>query len=192
MVTSCFFCQNLLSDFAEGILPSSRHEELKKHLDTCADCKQVQEDLRGTLRLLKALPLRHLTSDASLRISEASQVGRVASFNRATFSRWALAGAIPVALFFGAALTFPDYFPWFQELRGHKEEMQFVRYFPLSQGASEILDEQGAWLHAGEALVASLWDEGGLSPEEFEKTFQAKSGRSKPMEPKNVDPNIVE
>jgi predicted anti-sigma-YlaC factor YlaD len=182
MVTSCFFCQNLLSDFVEGILPSARHEEIKRHIETCEECKAAQNDLRGTLRLLKAIIPRHLTSETSLRISEASQPGRVPRLNKAALSRWALVVVIPVMLFAGAATTFPDYFAWLPTWRGHKEEMQLNRYYPLQQGAAEILDEQGSWLHARETLMGSLWDEGGLSPEEFEKTFQVKSGRQKTNE----------
>ena len=49
-----------------------------------------------------------------------------------------------------------------------------VRYFPLLQGASHIVDEQANWLYYREPVMRSLWEEGGFSPEEFEKTFSPK------------------
>ena len=42
------------------------------------------------------------------------------------------------------------------------------------EGATDIIEEQSNWLHIREPMMRSLWEEGGLSPEEFEKSFQGK------------------
>lgn len=171
-MTSCFFCQNLLSDYLEGILPSSRHEELKRHLHDCRDCNGVHDDLQSTLNLLHRIPHRQLSHDMALRIAEASQAGKRAIFSRARLSRVMLFLLVPALLFAGAVVTFPKLFPWFTRFRVSQDESQFVRYFPLLQGATEIVEEQSSWLHAREPFMRSVWEEGGLSPEEFEKTFK--------------------
>ena len=67
MSSSCFFCQNLLSDFIEGILPATRKQELQIHLDGCKDCASVQKDLLSTLDILHALPSRPLSHEMALR-----------------------------------------------------------------------------------------------------------------------------
>jgi len=175
MVTSCFFCQNLLSDYIEGILPSSRQEELKKHLDGCRPCGEVQRDLISTLELLHSLPSRPLSHDMALRITEASQAGRTPILSRSRVSRMLIVLAVPTLLFGAAVLSFPTLFPWFNHLRVTPDDSQFVRYYPLLQGAAEIIEEQSNWLHLREPMMRSLWEEGGLSPEEFEKSFQGKS-----------------
>lgn len=176
-MTSCFFCQNLLSDFVEGVLPSARHEELKRHMDKCNVCKGAERDLSSSLRLLKGLVKKPLTNETLLRIAEASNAGKSHRFTAAGVSKAVLLFTVPVLILFWLGVAFPATFPWLSWLRTHKEEAQFVRYYPLLQGATEILDEQGTWLHNREPLMGSVWEEGGLSPEEFEKTFQLKGGK---------------
>ena len=75
-----------------------------------------------------------------------------------------------VILFFISAKVFP-WFSWFQS---QLDEKQLVRYFPMSNGAGEILDEQANWIHSREPRMGIVWDEGGLSPDELEKSFQKK------------------
>jgi len=183
MVTSCFFCQNLLSDFIEGILPSSRHEQLKGHLAECKECSAIHRDLQTSLKALHTLPARVLTPDLSMRIGEASQAGSSGFLSRRNLSRVTLLVVFPLLVFFSVAAIFPGLFPWLPLFKGNESENQFVRYFPLLQGASEILEEQGTWLHSRESLMGSLWEEGGLSPEEFEKTFQVKPPKGDAIEP---------
>jgi hypothetical protein len=174
MVISCFFCQNLLSDFIEGILPASRHEQIKGHLESCRACTQVHHELLQTIKLLKALPPEPMGEDMTIRITEASQARRKTLLSRQRMSRIALGLAIPLLAFGTATVIVPEYFPWLQMLRNPASEAEFVRYYPLLQGASEILEEQSTWLHSKDSQSGSLWEEGGLSPEEFEKTFQIK------------------
>jgi Putative zinc-finger len=174
MVISCFFCQNLLSDFIEGILPSSRHEQLKGHLESCKNCTQVHQELLQTLKLLKALPAEPIAEDMALRITEASQARKKVLLSRQRISRAVLGLAIPLLGLGTAVVVAPEYFPWLQVLRNPAGEAEFVRYYPLLQGASEILEEQSSWLHSKDSESGSLWEAGGLSPEEFEKTFQMK------------------
>lgn len=174
MVTTCFFCQNLLSDFIEGILPSSRHDEIKKHLDSCKQCAQVEKDLQSTLVLLHEVRPRQLTHELPLRIMEASAAGKGKVFRRVEASRRVILTAVPLLLFIGMMFAFPRLFPWATYLRGMQDESNFTRYFPLLQGATEIIDEQTAWFGQKGPFSGSLWEEGGLSPDEFEKAFQKK------------------
>lgn len=180
MAASCFFVQNLLSDFVEGILPSARHSEIKAHLNECSKCTNVHKDLTSTLELLHKLPAPEISHEMALRISEASQAKANSLFSARRVSRAVLFVAMPVLLFGGVAALFPGVFPWFSLMRGPSSEAQFARYFPLLQGATEILDEQATWLTSHESLSGSLWEEGGLSPEEFEKTFQIKQPAAEP------------
>lgn len=175
MVTSCFFCQNLLSDYIEGILPSSRNEEIKTHLGECRECGEVHKDLVSTIDLLHSLPSRPLSHDMSLRITEASQAGKASMFSRVKVSRVMTLLAVPILVFATAVFTFPTLFPWAYRLGRVSDESSFARFYPLLHGATEIIEEQANWLHIREPFMRSLWEEGGLSPEEFEKTFQGKS-----------------
>ncbi|MBI4404814.1 MAG: zf-HC2 domain-containing protein [Deltaproteobacteria bacterium] len=174
METSCFFCENLLSDYIEGVLPSVRHEQLRKHLVGCQTCQKLHDDLKTTLGLLELFPSRPLTHEMGLKIVEASEAGNTTKGWRLFFARVSAAVAVPVLLIALFALAFPDVLPLVGWFRNVNNESQFGRYYPLSQGAAEILDEQSTWLHAREPLMGSVWEEGGLSPEEFEKVFQVK------------------
>ena len=176
-MTTCFFTQNLLSDYVEGMLPSARHEELKSHLAGCRQCSDVQRDLQRTVEVMKTLPPQPIPPELSLRMTEAAAAGRRPSFSRAVVSRLVLFVAVPILLFGAAVVTFPHLFPW-AHLADAPDESQFVRYFPLQQGAVEIVEEQSNWLHIREPMMRSLWEEGGLSPEEFEKSFQGKTGKA--------------
>lgn len=172
MVTSCFFCQNLLSDFLEGILPSARHDEIRGHLNTCKACSEVHRDLQRSVELLKQLPSQEMSHDTLLRVAEASHSGKGEGHHRLAASRWAFLGAVPLLLLAAALFAFPQLFPAFTQWRVGAGNVSFNRYFPLYQGAAEILEEQASWLFGHEPMTGSLWEEGGLSPEEFEKTFQ--------------------
>ncbi len=174
--SSCFFCQNLLSDYVEGILPSTRHEQLKNHLHDCGVCEQVHRELKATLAVLHKLPPQKLSNELALRVTEASQARGVRRISRRQMSRVALLASVPLLLILTLSLSFPGLFPW-GPLLGGAPEVQFVRYYPLLQGAADILEEQSTWLHSGDTLMGSLWEEGGLSPEEFEKTFQVKPSK---------------
>lgn len=178
MEISCFFCQNLLSDFVEGILPSARHLELQHHLESCLECKGILADLKVTLKCLSQMALRGPSHEMGFQILEAAEAGKRRRNESRRVSRWVLAMSVPLCLL--VALVFSrDYFPWVSYLFNSNDPSQFVRYYPLLQGATEILEEQGAWLHLPEAM-GSLWEEGGLSPEEFEKTFQLNRGKQNP------------
>lgn len=173
MVTTCFFCQSMLSDYLEQLLPSAREEEIKSHLDSCKACSELQRDLQATVELAKALPSQPISHETALRINEACHAG-TRKFSPVTLSRWAFLGLVPLLLFVSVATLFPNVFPWIATLRNHSNESDFVRYFPLLEGAAEIVDEHGNWLHVREPAMRSLWEEGGISPEEFEKSFTGK------------------
>ncbi len=179
--STCFFCQNLLSDFIEGILPATREQEIKHHIDGCDSCTSVHKDLVRTLDILHALPSRPLSHEMALQINQASHPRRPRVITRARVSRAVLFMAVPLLLFTGTVVLFPKLFPWFTRLRPSSQKDHFVRYFPLLQGASDIIEEQASWLHVRGPFMRSFWEEGGLSPEEFEKTFSGK-GPLKPEE----------
>ena len=179
-MTTCFFCQNLLSDYVEGILPSSRHEELKHHLEGCRDCSEVHRDLMTTIDLLHAIPPRPLAHDMALRITEASHAGPRSWLTATRLSQIVLFLSVPGLLFAGAVIAFPKLFPWFTRFRVSPDESQFARYYPLLQGASDIVEEQAGWLHGHEGFMRSVWEEGGLSPEEFERVFRPGAKTQQP------------
>lgn len=177
---SCFFCQNLLSDFVEGVLPQSRHRELKEHIAKCPDCTMLHDDLVASLELLQRLPKEGPTAQLELRLMQAAMAGRGSRWTRSRLTFVALFVALPLLSVAGAMAVFPDRFPWLRQLAGAGEEDRFVRYSPLAQGAQDIVEEQANWLNLGEAGARSVWEEGGLSPDEFEKAFQLKPGEKAP------------
>ena len=175
MVTTCFSCQNLLSDFMDGILPASRHEEIKAHLDGCKACTHLQKDLLTTVKMMKGLPQKSFQHDLAMRIAEAAESRKSVLLSPQKVSRIALLVSLPILVLAALSFTFPNVLPFTSLFGGGREETQYARYFPLLQGAQEILEEQGNWLHSRDNPMGSLWEEGGLSPDEFEKTFQMKS-----------------
>ena len=173
-LVSCFFCQSALSDYLEGLLPSLRHDVLKRHLGDCPQCRKAHQELSASLKVLNELPSHPMSQEIVLQITEASLTGREALFSRGRLSRVLMTLAVFLLISGGVIASFPQLFPWFYEWRAVNDDSHFVRYFPLFQGASEIVEEQAAWFHVKEPFSRSVWEEGGLSPEEFEKTFQGK------------------
>jgi hypothetical protein len=173
----------------EGILPSSRHEELKKHMDGCSLCKEMHGDLVSTIKLLRSVQAPEFSSELSTRIAEATEKGTIPFFTRERVSRWALLAMVPVLVLATLSVVFPNAFPLMAYLHKAGDDAQFVRYFPLVQGALEIVEEQGNLLHSREPFMGSLWEEGGMSPDEFEKTFQKKGKGQQPSANPAVEEN---
>ncbi|MBI1861816.1 MAG: zf-HC2 domain-containing protein [Deltaproteobacteria bacterium] len=180
-MVSCFFCQNLLSDFIEEILPATRHQELKDHLEGCKDCSHLHQNLKDTVGLLHKLPVSEINPDLRDQLLEASKSALRPWRSRAKISRWAMGLTTPVLAAGLFLYLFPEYFPWKDLLTNQDEESQYVRFFPLMHDANEIVDEQTSWLHGRDLRGGSLWEEGGLSSDEFEKAFQ-------PSRPRDVAP----
>lgn len=175
MVTTCFFCQNLLSDYVEGILPANRHEEIKKHIGQCDPCEQIHKELLSSMAILRELAAPTNSPEFSVRIVEASEAGKSVASRPLKFSRAALGYAVPVLAIISILIISSKVFPWLSWFQSQSDEKQFVRYFPMSNGAMEIIDDQAGWLNSRELRAGSVWEEGGLSPEEFEKSFQKKN-----------------
>lgn len=173
MVTTCFFCQSMLSDYLEGLLPGTRHEELKRHIEGCKACAQVQKDLQRTLSMARNLCGPRLAPETAMRIAEACQAGSRRWTARGA-SRVAFAVGFPLLLLASASVFFPSVFPWVTRMTASTDQASFVRYFPLLEGASDIVEEHGNWLHLREPAMRSLWEEGGISPDEFEKSFTGR------------------
>lgn len=170
--TTCFFCQNLLSDFIEGYLPAERHANVKEHLANCTECSQVERNLKDTIGVLQEIPRGDLGSEIRDRFWDASRTGGRVWGSRIRVSRWIMISTVPVLTTIVFFILFPQAFPWKNILSDTDDESQYVRFFPLMQGASEIVDEQTSWLHGRDLEGGSLWDEGGISPDEFERVFQ--------------------
>lgn len=174
MVVTCFFCQNLLSDFIEEILPASRHEEIKGHLGKCQKCHQIHQELLKAITILRELSAPSQSPEFSVRIVEAAESGRSMALRPLKASRFILGYTVPVLAVIGILVASSKIFPWVEWLKNRSQEKQFARYFPMSNGAAEIIEEQAAWINQREPKMGSLWEEGGISPEDFEKTFQKK------------------
>jgi len=174
MSVTCFFCQNLLSDYIEKCLSSARHAQVEEHIKDCQLCKKTRDDLKLTQKLMHKLPLQATTHEMVLRIMEASK-GRKKSIFANPRVRTMIVGLVMPLLVLGILVSaFPNRFSWAWSWRQPTTTSQFVRYYPLFQGASEILDEQTAFLSTTESVAGSLWEEGGLAPEDFEKAFRKK------------------
>lgn len=173
MATTCFFCQGMLSDFLEKLLPARKTEEIQEHLDSCKVCSEVLRDLQTTIEIASLLPAETVQGETSQRIVEACESGS-RKLSAARASRWAFLALVPALLFASVVAVFPGLFPGLTSLRSGSDASAFVRYYPLLEGAAEIVDEHGNWLHVKEPAMRSLWEEGGISPEEFEKSFTGK------------------
>lgn len=176
MVTTCFSCQNLISDFIEGILPAARHEEIKSHIEQCEKCHQIHREVMASIAILRQLPAPEQPPEFSVRIVEASESGKTIALRPAKISRFVLTYALPVLGLISVLVVSSKVIPWMDWIKTSAQERDFVRYFPMSNGASEIIDEQAAWIHSREPKMGSLWEEGGISSDEFEKAFQKKGG----------------
>jgi len=130
--------------------------------------------LQTTLNVLSKIPFKPLNHDVAHRILEASRGAKKTYLTRARISQLVI--FLVAFLLFGSAffVTFPKVIPWESWIASKGDKVEFVRYYPLFQGASEIIEEQAAWLQMRESFAGSVWEEGGMSPEEFEKTFQVK------------------
>ncbi len=177
-MTSCFFCQNLLSDYIEKLLPKGRVTEIKSHIEECVKCRKNHDELVAVDKLLTKMPLKNVSHDFALRVVEASEGnerGRWASWKGVAIG----ASFLFVLLMGGAIVSFsPDTFPWLARFVPFAtEEESFVRYYPLYHQAEGILDAQASMIEMRDAFSGSLWEEGGLSPEEFERVFQLKAAK---------------
>lgn len=172
---SPFFCQNQLSEYMDGLLPTSRADEVKKTLDSDRECARYHKDLQAAIHIARSIAPRPLSHDLALQIVEASEAGRRRFGSRVFISRVVMALAVPLLLFGTAVTTFPSLFPFVQEWSTGADSESLVRYFPLLQGAGDLIEEQANWLQLREPFKVSVWEEGGLSPEEFEKSFQTRS-----------------
>jgi hypothetical protein len=130
-------------------------------------------DLQTTIEIAGLVPSASMQEETSQRIVEACESGS-RKLSAARASRWAFLALVPLLLLASAVVVFPGLFPGLATLRSGSDASAFVRYYPLLDGAAEIVDEHGNWLHVKEPAMRSLWEEGGISPEEFEKSFTGK------------------
>lgn len=176
MIT-CFFCQTLLSDYVEDVLPAARKSEIRKHLEECKKCTAAHQELTSSLEILAAMPGVPISHELALQITETAMEGARGLF-RPTAVFKAMGGTAAVcALAFGMYHLFPSLFGW---VPTPADSAHLVRYYPLQHGAGEIVDEHANWLQIRDSSMRSVWEEGGLSPDEFEKSFQPRDVASTP------------
>jgi hypothetical protein len=161
----------MLSDFIEDILPDSKQQEIKKHLENCSQCEKVQKRITKSIELVKTLPIQTPEQDLKALIDQAGQqVKFYTKIPKVSVSKlWGVFAVIAIIV----GLTFYHPTEIFSFLQRNPNS-EFTRYYPLMQGANEIIEEHSHWLVNREPWSSSLWDEGGLSPEEFEKVFPTK------------------
>jgi predicted anti-sigma-YlaC factor YlaD len=177
--SSCFFFQNLLSDYLEGILPSSRHEEVKNHVTDCPHCELKFSELKAVVGFLHTSRKSELLPEMSIRIAEAAQAKKRIVVSRRQISVAVFTTASVTLAFLSLVFLFPNTVPFLSVFQGTKET-QFTRFFPLLHGATEVLEDQTNWIQSRETLGGSIWEEGGLSPDEFEKAFQLRPSNLPP------------
>lgn len=175
-LSSCFFCQNLLSDYVEKILPASRQAEVRKHLEGCSDCSQAHRDLQALSKTWDAVALKDISGDLALRIMETCEGSGTPILRRRRVGMLLAIVGLPLVAAAVIAAVYPRAVTRVIAMveAGTRNEPQFVRFYPLFHGAAEILEAQGSLLESRETLRGSLWEEGGLSPEEFERAFQPR------------------
>lgn len=177
MATSSFFCQNQMSDLMDGVLPKSRADELLTQIEKDRDLSRYYNDLRQSVALAGTLKPRAMHHEVALRIADASDV-RSLAWSRRAISAFSFLVLAPALVFASLAAFFPHWFPWIERFQSGDAKGHFVRYFPMLQGAGEIVEEQANWLLVREPSKGSMWEEGGLSPEEFETSFQLGGGKA--------------
>ena len=171
---TCFFCQNLLSDFEDQMLPVKKYEEVKGHLKDCSVCRKLHENLRGLKERLKNESVKDFEAFYTKWKEKLSkpQVSLLRKFRELSIvSKLSLFLALALSSLYVSKILSKV---WAQRTQA-EEAANFSRYFPLLQGAQEILEEQSSFLQFRDNMNANVWEEGGISPEEFEKTFPAKT-----------------
>ncbi len=116
--------ETLIGDYVDGTLEAGRRAEVDRHLDACAECRQLVADFEEIRRVAGSLDVREPPARAWTRIERAIQLqaqdgGRVersaeeaaeregaaperAGFNRATLVWLAAAAALVLATWVGA------------------------------------------------------------------------------------------
>lgn len=172
---SCFFCQNLLTDYDDQMLPVKKHEEVKDHLSGCESCRSLLSSLKELRENLRREKDKNSESFYE-RWQEASSKTQVTLLRRfRDLKAWSKVSLFSGFLLLGFYFSKMVLVTWFNPGRGD-DSSQFSRYFPLLQGAQEIVEEQSAFLQFRDNLAANMWEEGGISPEEFEKNFPSSKG----------------
>lgn len=59
---SCMEVVELVTDLLEGVLPLERRAQVGEHLEECEGCLAYVEQMRATIRALRAAPLEELSA----------------------------------------------------------------------------------------------------------------------------------
>ncbi len=172
MAISCFFCENLLSDYIENVLPLERKNEIIEHLESCDKCKKLHSSLSKGISFLNSLPKNTVSEELALELADIIDSRNVFWSNR-RIATLVLFIAILFLSFLGIIIIYPNTFPKITRHFLNRPSEKFVRYYPLLNGANSVIDEQAHWLSSTE-LTKTFLDEGGFSASEFEKMFLTK------------------
>lgn len=145
----------------------------------CPHCETKFSELKAVVGFLHHSKKSEVVPELSIRIAEAAQAKKRIVVSRRQISVGVFTTAAVTLAFLSLVFLFPTSVPFLSNFRGAKET-QFTRFFPLLHGATEVLDDQTNWIQSREALSGSIWEEGGLSPEEFEKAFQLRPSNLPP------------
>lgn len=167
---SCFFCENLLSDYIENLLPLERKKEIEEHLKTCETCNNLCSLLLKELATLGALPKQSISKELSLEIADIID-SKSSAFSKRKITTLAISATIMLLIFFSIVALYPASFPLFFNFLTQNQKETFVRYYPLLNGANLVIEEQAHWLNNTE-LTKTFLDQEEISTSEFEKLIK--------------------
>jgi len=158
----------------DKVLPESRHDEVDSHLKDCNACTQKSEKLQTTLKALKEIQ-KSPADFFDVDFNKLHFRPRFFWSSSSYISRASLFTLIPLFACLGVLMSFSTTRAYLEKLNPFVSSPNFVRYNPLQNGILDILEEQSQWVNLKEPWTRSFWEEGGLGPDEFEKSFQMRS-----------------
>lgn len=85
----CSQCQELLSDYIDGLLELGEQAKIEAHISQCERCLIVRDDLLQIVHFSKNLPLHSPSSSVWMRIKEEVEAGRRKGFSAQAGRFWA-------------------------------------------------------------------------------------------------------
>jgi hypothetical protein len=159
----CKRVQQQLLDYSEELLDQKTHTLIEDHLRTCSDCAQELQDIKKTIFLLQAVPLKEPSDtfwtdftanvmDKVKKIDTAPVAERLFSFHNAKKT----VVAIAVLFFIMAGSIFFYYRGAFQQFL--PATTHSTTFAPFNEGTMTIfdLDTSNETVHS---LISSLTDE---------------------------------
>ncbi len=168
---SCFQTRNLFTEFTDKDVPVDAHQKIEGHLRECRSCELEYRDFQETLEALHSIPLPPLDAEVQ------KQWAQLARQRKQWLSLSTATQALTLLIFCSLCIIAAQrWMPspvqsWIQMVLRLPTEQHFVRYDPLAEGALSVVQEQASWLQFREPSAQALWNEGGMSADEFERAF---------------------